>query len=211
MTAEAFDLESRIEALRAERGDKISIDEIAEIVSSVMEPLESDIRAVDLRVYKELDDLASYIHNAKSEIETLCPDDIRTEHLPAASDQLDAIVKATEEATGIILDASEKIDAEAHNLGARPIIDEVARIFEACSFQDLTGQRVSKVVATLKYIENRLDRFVDVFGEEVKRVRHKPAKIGCPPDEEGALLNGPQLPGDGNDQQEIDALLADFD
>ena len=128
-------LDERIATLRAERGDMVSIDEIAEVVASIMATMEGDVTPVDLKVYRELDELVTYIHNAKSEIALLCPDDIRQEHLPAAADQLDAIVAATEEATGTILDASEKIDVAASSLGANSINDEVIRIFEACSFQ----------------------------------------------------------------------------
>lgn len=214
MTTDAFDfdLDSRVEALRAERGDEVSIDEIAEVVSSIMATLDGDVTVLDLRVYRELDDLAAYIHTARSEIATLCPDDIRNEHLPAATDQLDAIVAATEEATGTILEAAEKIDAEAGNLKIQSITDQVVRIFEACSFQDLTGQRISKVVATIKHIEQHLDRLVDVFGDEVCKARSElTEKDGGPADDDKALLNGPQLPGEANKQEDIDALLASFD
>lgn len=209
-------LDQRIATLRAERGDKVSIDEVAEVVASIMATMEGDVTPVDLRVYRELDDLAKYIRTAKLEIAALCPDDIRHEHLPDAADQLDAIVASTEEATGTILDATEKIDAEANNLGARQITDEVVRIFEACSFQDITGQRISKVVATLKHIEGHLDKLVSVFGDEVRRSGAaamqdteqgtKPAVVN-----ERNLLNGPQLSGSGNNQEEIDALLAGMD
>ncbi len=206
------DVNARVEALRAERGDMVSIDEIAEVVVSIMGTMQGDVSTLDLRVYKELDDLAKYIQTAKGEIASLCPEDIRSEHLPAATDQLDAIVAATEKATGSILDAAERIDSEARVLESQTITDEVIRIFEACSFQDLTGQRISKVVATLKHIEDRLDRIVSVFGSEVKATHKATAEAGQDPaGGDGHLLNGPELPGEGNKQEEIDALLASFD
>ena len=209
-------LSERIATLRAERGDKVSIDEVAEVVASIMATMEGDVTPVDLTVYRELDDLAKYIRTAKLEIAALCPDDIRHEHFPAATDQLDAIVAATEEATGTILDATEKIDAEASNLGAQQITDQVIRIFEACGFQDITGQRISKVVITLKHIEEHLDQLVSVFGDEVRRsgaASTQDTKQGTKPAvvDENDLLSGPQLSGSGNNQEEIDALLAGFD
>ena len=207
------ELGRRVAALRAERGDSIAVDEIADVVASILSTLHGDVSMLDLRVYRELDELASYIHNAREEIVALCPDDIRQEHLPAATDQLDAIVEATEEATGTILDAAEKIEAEASKHDAPAITEQVVRIFEACSFQDLTGQRIGKVVTALKHIEDRLDRMVEVFGAEVRMARKDAAPATKEPktNDEKALLNGPQLPNEANRQDEIDALLASFD
>ena len=205
-------LKQRLDALRAEHGDRVGIDEVAEVTASILSTMQGDFTALDLRVYKELDDLAKYIQNAKSEIANLCSDDMRNEHLPAAAVQLDAIVEATEEATGTILDAAEAIEAEA-NLRELPTInDQVTRIFEACSFQDLTGQRISKVVSTLNYIESQIDRLVSAFGDDLKRVQPAPARRDAPAKNDGgSLLSGPQLPGEGNKQEDIDALLASFD
>ncbi len=207
------ELERRVAALRAERGESIPVDEIADVVTSILGTLHGDVSMLDLRVYQELDELASYIHNARAEIVALCPDDIREEHLPAAADQLDAIVSATEEATGTILDAAEKIEAEAGKHDIPEITEQVVRIFEACSFQDLTGQRISKVVSALKHIEDRLDRMVEVFGDEVRKARKDASRATkkVDPNDEESLLNGPQLPGEANRQDEIDALLASFD
>ncbi len=206
------ELERRVVALRAERGGSIAVDEIADVVASILGTLHGDVSVLDLRVYKELDELSSYIRNAREEIVALCPDDIRQEHLPAATDQLDAIVEATEEATGTILDAAEKIETEAGKHGAPAITEQVVRIFEACSFQDLTGQRIGKVVTALKHIEDRLDRMIEVFGAEVRQARNDDAGAAkSDPGDDKSLLNGPQLPSEANRQDEIDALLASFD
>jgi chemotaxis protein CheZ len=214
MSASSGNLQSRLQSLKSERGDQIKIDEVAEVVSSIMSTMQGDVSAVDLRVYKELDDLADYINNAKSEIALVRTDDISDEHLPAAADELDAIVTHTEEATGTILDAAEIIDAEASKLGCQAISDQVMLIFEACSFQDITGQRISKIVATLKHIEDRIEKINAVFGIELKR-KHRAAKVIAAPntqeEADAALLHGPQIPIKANDQDEIDALLASFD
>ncbi len=213
MTRPNGDLERRLRDLKAERGDKIAIDEVAEVVASIMGTMRGDVSTVDLRVYKELDDLSEYISNARSEIAAVCPDVIRHEHLPAAADELDAIVTHTEEATGTILDAAETIDSEATKLGAQVISDQVILIFEACGFQDLTGQRISKIVATLKHIEDRIEKITSVFGIQLKQ-QHQAAKADrkeAPKDPDAVLTHGPQLPENANNQEEIDALLASFD
>ncbi len=210
------DISRRLEMVRAERGDQVSLDEVAEVVTSIMSTLEGDVSSLDLRVYKELDELAQYIQNARTEIASLAPDEITHEHLPAAADQLDAIVAATEEATSVILESVETIGAEAAKLKAKgkPINDQVIRIFEACSFQDITGQRINKVVTTLKHIEDRLDRLVKVFGDEMLRVHRAAAQRESnePVKPDGVALEGPALKSDGqNRQAEIDALLASLD
>ncbi len=201
------DLKRRIQSPRAERGDRVSIDEVAKVVASVMSTTRGDVTAVDLQVYKELDELAKYIANAKAEIAALCPADIRDHHLPAATDQLDAIVAATEEATSKILEATEIIAAKANELDEPEITEQVTRIFEASSFQDLTGQRTSKVIAILKYIEDHIQQLiVAFFGEETDEKRQTKAQRDT--SSEDAPLDGPQLPDEGNKQADIDALLA---
>ena len=206
------DFNGRLRDLKAARGDRIAIDEVAEVVASIMSTMQGDVSAVDLQVYKELDDLAAYINNAKSELAAIRPDEIRDEHLPAAADELDAIVIHTEEATSVILDAAEMIETEANRLQAQILTDQVVRIFEACSFQDITGQRIGKIVATLKHIEARIEKITAVFGNQLQQqhaanVEEPPASV----DADQALLHGPQLPQEANNQDDIDALLASFD
>src|ERR1700730_18125805 len=78
--------------------------------------------------------------------------------------ELEAVSKDSEVATQKILAAAEDIDQAADTLAAalkdgmdrglaQDIRDRVVQIFEACNFQDLTSQRVTKVIKTLKEIE----------------------------------------------------------
>jgi chemotaxis protein CheZ len=90
----------------------------------------------------------------------------------------------------------------------------VTRIYEACSFQDITGQRITKVVATLKAIESKVGHIIDVFQQDRdQRTAGKapPLPPEGPVDAAASLLNGPQLPAAAMDQSDIDALLASFD
>jgi chemotaxis protein CheZ len=213
MVMDSAAVRARVEALRAERGDRVAIAEIAEIVTSIMTTISGDLSAADLRLYRELEGLTNYIQRARDEIAALYPEEIRATHLPTATDELDAIVRATEDATSVILESAEAIDAAAGALGANDIRDQVIRIFEACSFQDITGQRIKKVVTTLSHIETRIADLARVFGDEVRarqrdtdKDKDKAPKAMTDAD----LLNGPQLPGQGNNQDAIDALLASF-
>ena len=80
------------------------------------------------------------------------------------------------------------------------------KIFEACNFQDITGQRITKVVNTLKYIDDKIEALLSALGDEINRSGGtKTPKIQDP---EKALLNGPQLPQNAMDQDTIDRLLS---
>ena len=99
-----------------------------------------------------------------------------------------------------------KLDGDA----AARLQTATTQIYEACSFQDITGQRITKVVKTLKHIESKVEAILAVFGSELESLpaaEAEPAK-----DEQQSLLNGPALPNSGgNTQADIDALLASFD
>ncbi len=94
----------------------------------------------------------------------------------------------------------------------------MTRIYEACSFQDITGQRISKVVTVLQNVETRVDALLTAFGTEAGTAAsgtevsaEAPVTTESSADSEKDLLSGPQGPGAGNSQEEIDALLASFD
>jgi chemotaxis protein CheZ len=209
------ELVARLSALRS-RGQSYSREEISEIVTGLLSTLDGDLSNVNLKLYAELEDLAQYILSAKKEIASLLPDDITSTHLPTATDELDAIVGATEEATNSILQAVEMIDgltAEMEPQVAEKITEAVTQVFESCNFQDITGQRITKVVKALKHIETKVDALVAAFGDEIQKYRdvnpQKPVAEEAITD--AALLNGPQMPDDASNQAEIDALLASFD
>ncbi|MEZ5669595.1 MAG: protein phosphatase CheZ [Alphaproteobacteria bacterium] len=182
-------------------------------------PLEEGARARALRLKKSLDmlndlrELVQYIHKAKGEIAALRPDEIKNQHLSVASDELDAIVQATEEATNEIMEAAETIETFSGQLdeaGQEAVGDAVTRIFQACSFQDITGQRISKVVGALKHIEAKVEHMVGLLGGSAlaaSLVQAGPAEPAEPEDPEAKLLNGPQLPGKATRQDEIDAMF----
>ncbi|MGD9536923.1 MAG: protein phosphatase CheZ [Alphaproteobacteria bacterium] len=206
--------QARLEAIKNERGDTVSVDEIGDVVASLLRTLSGDLTPAEIRLYRELDDLVNYIRMAKSEIAAIHPEQIRSDFIERATDELDAIVKATETATSTILDCAEALEALTGKVPAeqgQAITDVVTRIYEASSFQDLTGQRVTKVVNALQHIEIELDKIVKLFGDELRKSVGT-AKMSKPDDQraDAHLLNGPQLSGQGASQAEIDALLADM-
>ncbi len=204
--------QARLDEIKIARGDQISVNEIGDVVSSLLDTLHGDVTSGEISLYRELDDLAKYIRSAKTEIAEIHPEQIRSDFIDRATDELDAIVKGTEAATSTILDCAETLEgltANATPEHGKAITDVVTRIYEASGFQDLTGQRVTKVVNALKHIEVELDKIVSVFGDKLRKSvsTAKMHKLNdARPD--AALLNGPQVAGQGASQAEIDALLA---
>jgi chemotaxis protein CheZ len=88
--------------------------------------------------------------------------------------------------------------------------DATTKIYEACSFQDITGQRITKVVATLKAIDAKVAQMLTAFGGRA-RVATAAAPVVPALDAGESLLHGPQLPAAAMDQTDIDKLLASFD
>ncbi|WP_119419574.1 protein phosphatase CheZ [Desertibaculum subflavum] len=164
--------------------------------------------AADPRIaalYQDCQDLARYIARTRAEIATLRPRQLKVEQLPRAGMELDAVVKETEEATHSIMAAAESLMAWQGNVAdLAPAIEQAClKIYEACAFQDITGQRVRKVVGTIHHIEERLEKLVQVLGPEMGETREDR------PSGDKALLNGPQLAGQGIDQAEVDAMMVD--
>jgi len=165
----------------------------------------------------ELNAMARNIQETKSEIVSLRPANSEHDHLVIVSDQLDAVVEATENATDSILNAAEKIDALGQRLSAhvdeedRQLVDEISEnviaIFEASNFQDLTGQRITKVVNTLKFVEERINSMIDIWGADTLENVKPKAEFDEDLDGDQALLNGPQLKNEGISQNDIDALF----
>ena len=206
------DLELQLQALRQQGGDTVKVEDIGEVVRSLLGTLSGEMSTADLKLYQELEALADYIHRAKAELAQLRSDDLQSRYIASATDELDAIVGATENATNTILDSAEKIEELSRDLDqaqAQKLSEATTAIFEACNFQDITGQRITKVVRALKHIEERIEGLVSAFGPGIAaaRAEAKPAsEPGAKPSDED-LLNGPQMPDAAHDQAAIDALF----
>lgn len=192
---------------------RASAAEITEIVEAVIKSLSGDVSLTEFKLYHELQKLADYIQSAKREIAAIRPDEIRATHIPMATDELDAVVGATAEATGIILDSAESLERIAGTVPAEAseeIRNIATRIYEACNFQDITGQRITKVVRALKHIEDKIDALLSAFGDGARAPAVAAAPAAAVPGVDEDLLHGPQLPTAANKQDDIDAILANL-
>ncbi|SCA57891.1 Chemotaxis protein [Candidatus Terasakiella magnetica] len=211
------DLTARLDELRDTYGDTVKVEEVVEVVDGLLSTMKGDVTSADMELYNELESLADYIHSAKAEIAQLRPDDVKEKYLTSASDELDAIVDATADATNNIMDATEMIEEAMGHVEQEisdKLMDATTKIYEACSFQDITGQRITKVVSALQHIEEKIDALVEAFGSEIDKYKSEnPDTEDDAPKEitDEDLLEGPQLDGQGKSQEDIDALLASFD
>ena len=157
-----------------------------------------------------LEYLSDHIRATRNEIGALRRDGAGNQMFSSTTDELEEIVTETARATNRIMDAAETVENVASTVGepivANVLMTAVTNIYEASAFQDITGQRITKVVATLKTIEAKVAHMVAAFGTSDSR----PASADAMPDP-SLLLNGPQLPAAAMDQSDIDKLLASFD
>jgi chemotaxis protein CheZ len=167
----------------------------------------------------ELDLIHDAITRTKREIAVLHGKSFDGEEMAKVTGELGAVVGGTEEATQQILEAAEAIDNAATALSkvtspdqqkllSEEIGERVVSIFEACNFQDLTGQRINKVMTTMKFIENHITVMMDIWGGVDAIKAHAPAIIDDRVGDD-RLLNGPKLDGDEGhaSQNDIDALF----
>lgn len=167
----------------------------------------------------ELDLIHDAIDRTKREIATLHGKSFDGGEMAKVNGELGAVVGGTEHATQQILEAAESIDQAASAMSkvqsadqqkrlADDIQERVISIFEACNFQDLTGQRISKVMTTMKFIEQHINTMMDIWGGVDAIKSHVPQPADNRSEEE-KLLNGPKLAGDVGhaSQDDIDALF----
>jgi chemotaxis protein CheZ len=194
------------------------LDPSQRLASDVVEAYRKEIGEV-YQLRAELDAMKDAITSTKQEIASIHRSEFEGKGMRRVAGELDAVVGATEQATTNILSAVEEIETSANMLRAAgvdtgnndhvgAILDRVVGLYEACNFQDLTGQRIHKIVNVLKFVEERLDKMIGVWGglEAFKDLSGHANDDG---DHEKSLLNGPKLDEDEGHvaQNDIDALF----
>lgn len=165
----------------------------------------------------EIELIHAAVKRTNAELGTLVADALNGQSTAYAGRELKAIVDGTAQATQSILQAAEEINQAADTLSAamkneherglaQDIQDRVGQIFAACNFHDLTGQRVAKVAATLKLVEENMTRMLEIW-HGVGQIN--PSVAGEAGTGDRARLTGPKLPGDKGylTQDEIDAIF----
>jgi chemotaxis protein CheZ len=170
----------------------------------------------------EIARMVRQISRVKTEVASITqanePDDI----IGTANRQLESIIQSTEDATNGIMAATDEVEELVKKIRMSSpdqaqigqVLEEISvrliTIIEACGFQDLTGQRIVKVVQTLRFLEQRILGMIEIWGLEAFRdipVEAKPADSDDDDRDPGEILDGPAFEGEGLSQDDIDALF----
>jgi chemotaxis protein CheZ len=198
-------------------GDPSALRQIAE-TQAMLETYRAQIEQCE-KLKVELDLIHDAISRTKREIAVLHGKSFDGQEMAKVNGELGAVVGGTEQATQQILEATEAIDQAATALSrnvspdqqkllSEEIQERVVSIFEACNFQDLTGQRISKVMSTMKFIEQHINAMMEIWGGVDAIKAHAPPIVDTR-EGDARLLNGPKLDGDVGhaSQDDIDALF----
>jgi chemotaxis protein CheZ len=195
-----------------ERHRDVKLDDVMELAQRMADTLDEQVAHADALLYEDFRAIADEISGLKREMSSLRPDHMRFERIPEAGRELDAVVESTEEASGAIMTAAEEImaadasDPEAY----KAMVDErMIIIFEACAFQDLTGQRIRKVIKTLTWIDERIGQLATRLkltgGDEAPQEDEDERRM------RELILHGPQMKGEGVSQDAVDDFFSKSD
>src|SRR5664280_2630707 len=188
-------------------------DQVAEPKATTARAEQPDADGTVQSLKRELALLHDAVARNKRELAVLIGDG-RERRMAHAAGKLGAAVEGMEKATEKILKSTEMIDESARALTAtlkddykrglaQEIQEHVVKIYEACNFQDLSGQRIGHVIEILTMIENQVERMLE-------RHSDKPDVVPAAQQASGhGLLNGPRLDGDSGhtSQRDIDKMF----
>lgn len=141
------------------------------------------------------------IKNSFNHIRQEARDILHESHIGDAKDNLKDVLEHSEKATISILESATHIGSIAGQKGVpqpvqQKISQEIGKIFEACSFQDITGQRLKRIAKQLDTIEKNLENIVAVAKNPVGQKSEK-----------DKLMAGPQLSSSTPSQADIDQMF----
>lgn len=219
-TAGIDELKAEVRRL-ADRIDRLN--NAGAVITSVSgEPIPvtaADQAAFD-KVRAEVEAIAARITLTKQEIATLKHPLATDDKLSSASMELSAVVKSTEDATQSIMQVAEHLDEVAREVTSlvsdsyvvsrlNEMSEYITKLFEACSFQDLTGQRITKVVKTIDFIEERIETMQVIWGRKDIEKLPVPDKDDIHKKDDGLVLHGPtDAAGGAISQDEVDKLFS---
>lgn len=189
------------------------MQELKSLRASVEQPAQSSDTK---HMQQEIEALYSAISRSKQELSALAGYGQEGACVARASQELHAVVGGSEQATQKILKAAEIIEDSAKTLAAgiktnhelglvQDMQDQVTAIYEACNFQDLVGQRVTKATAALRFVEAQVVRMLDIW-DAIDPGMETPSG---PRAGGNKLVNGPLLAGDRGhvSQADVDAMF----
>ena len=188
--------------------------EVVSIINSVLNKVALSQIGVENHIYQEILVLKDIIEDLRQDLRSAAPQDITRDHIPGATDELDAVIRLTDQATHSIMNACEAIEIDLNDLPSATqdkIRAHLTVILESCTFQDITGQRISKVVTALKKVDAKMQDVMAVLAPHLlDSSAHSSFSSRPVLDPADSLMNGPQLPGYGVTQDDVDRILGDL-
>lgn len=194
-------IQTEISDIEKNGGDMVPLAKVKEMMTVLRDILGDDDGAhtTTAEIYSEVGQLAIFLNGARKELANIGGVEAG-DKMTEASAHLTEAVEMAEKSTNIIMAAAEKIQEVT---AGTPAADEVSKltteIFEACNFQDITGQRIYKVRDVLKKLEQIVLRLIMVFGSSVDMQQEV--------NPEKDLMSGPALKGEGLEQGGVDDIL----
>lgn len=211
--ANAVSLSNRVQTLQKGSNDTVSVDEVQSLVDSMINSVSNIEQSATIP--DDLQETLEFFEGARDALDDLKANDFVQNRIPLAKEHLDEIVTQTEQVAGAIMDAAEEIGEIASQLegeNAEKLAKISTTLFESSTFQDITGQRISKVERLFVHLNERMGMLAMAIGDTYIAPEDEIEKDGegiAIHDED--LLNGPQLENEANSQDDIDAILAMFD
>lgn len=174
-----------------------------------------------VRLKRELVGLFGHMHRMRKELAAIGTPEGEKNHFATMTDLLTGIAEEVEAASDKILGNMESVEDLLMEIRKRTesdkdtqsLLDQVSdhgnAVFEACSFQDLTGQRVAKITKTMQFVEDKVKQLIYMWGRDELAAIVAEYKLDELEDEDPdkKLLNGPQRIGVAVTQDEIDKLF----
>lgn len=190
--------------------DDASLSEVLHLAQSSVETLKEFLNRLDTIVGNDFHQIMERISETRDDMQLLNTSD-EVDPLASAENELKLVVKATEDATNKIMESAETImtaDPQDPASYHRIVESNIMEIFEACSFQDITGQRINRVVETLDFVDYRIHKIANFLGIETEKERRdfdETAFLERLKRKDDLILHGPQ--DDGVSQNDIDNLF----
>lgn len=181
-------------------GNKVQLQNIDSLVTDLLTLFSAYAKNYNIDLYREIKTIEDKIHTAKTDL--TCRTNKKDTVLACANSELGAVIESTEEATNKIIDSAENIQKVVAKLSNQEVSNEVTNnvmvIFEACNFQDLTGQRIKKVTTALDFIESSVGHILEKYSfDDIKQDNRADAD----------LMAGPQSTKNTPVQEDIDKLF----
>ncbi len=128
-------------------------------------------------VRKEIDIVNATIRESRLALATLQRDKEGCTRISKAPGALVKVIGEMEAATETILTNCEQIDKMIESLGedtATKVRQHIIAILEACNFQDITGQRITRVIKTLEDVDWRIQRIASLWGGAMSMRNREP-------------------------------------